>query len=267
MDTRQAFLGTAQTLLRAYTELSHFRIVGNTTIIGILSVNVTEKDQYPEQDTPAIHAMRKITPAEFNSYSQLYNESSIIISYSWLDAFLSELEEALFLHDPMSLGESIPVKLGKILSLSSIEELIHDIAKRRTREKGQWGLKNRIVELKDRHKLTFTISEGELEWMSNLRNSLIHNRRTGEYKSAKGQVRYEISERIREQNTENVANFLSLSFQLISELYAEGAKAIGISSRFPKHRKNLELIYRIQRSFPKFSPDTTPRCQKNEQKK
>jgi hypothetical protein len=242
MDTRRAFLNTSRTLLQAFIELAHYRIVGNTASIAILSVHERDKDQYDAADLPAIEAIRMVGPREFHSFGLLFDESSMIIAYSWLDTFLAELEETLFLHDPASLGESVQVKLGKVLSSGSIHELVHDIAKRRTREKGQWGLKNRITDLKCHHKLRFKTTEYELEWISDLRNNLIHNRRIGEYKTEKGKLRYEQTERKQINDRDLVQRFLSLVFQLLAELYTEGSKAIGITGRFAQHRFNLKLI-------------------------
>lgn len=254
MDTRRAFMETATTLWKALTELARYRIVGNTMSIATLSVHVRDKDSYAAPDTPAIAEIRRIGPAEFRAYGQLFQESSIIIAYSWLDTFLSELEEALFLHDPASLGESIQVKLGKVLSASSVGELVHDIAKRRTREKSQWGLKNRVSELRERHGVTITFSNDDLEWMSDLRNNLVHNRRLGEFKTSKGQVRYDVVERRQVEDAAQVEKFLSLTFALLVELYLCGAKAMTVTSRFPRHRQNLKLIGAIRHAFPRTHP-------------
>lgn len=250
MDTRRAFLSTARTILQALTELAHYRIVGNTAAIAVVSVHVLDKEKYIAPDTPAIDAIRKVGPHEFNSFSLLFDESSLIIAYSWLDAFLSELEEALYLHDPASLGESIQVKLGKVLTCASIDELVYDIARRRTREKGQWGLKGRIAELRDRHKLQFKVSEQELEWVSELRNNLVHNRRIGKYKTEKGKVRYETTQRRQVRDRDLVQRFLSLVFQLLAELYVEGSKAMAVTARFPQHRRNLQFIETMKQAWP-----------------
>ena len=132
--------------------------------------------------------------------------------------------------------------------------MVHDIAKRRTREKSQWGLKNRVTELRDRNGLNFSVTDKDLEWISDIRNNLVHNRRIGEYKATKGQVRYESTERRQTQDAVQVDKFLSLTFLLLAELYIEGAKAMGVTSRFAKHKLNLALIESIQRAFPKPIP-------------
>lgn len=254
MDSRRAFIETAGTLWNAFDELARYRIVGNTISIITLSVHVQDKDLYTAPDTPAVSEIRSINPAEFRAFGRLFNESSIIIAYSWLDTFLSELEEALFLHDPASLGESVQIKLGKILLAGSVEDLVHDIAKRRTREKSQWGIKNRIAELRERYGISINFSADDLEWMSDLRNNLIHNRRLGEFKTTKGQVRYEAVERRQIQDSEQARKFLSLTFALLVELYLGGATAMGVSFRFPGHRKNLRIIGSIRGAFGSPSP-------------
>lgn len=254
MDTRRAFLSTARTLLQALNELAHYRIVGNTVSIAVLSVHVQDRETYTGVDTRAIDAIRKVGPQEYESFVRLFEESSIIIAYSWLDTFLSELEEALYLHDPASLGESVQVKLGKLLSSASIDEIVHDIAKRRTREKGQWGLKGRIAELTDRHKVKFSVTDAELDWASDLRNNLVHNRRIGEYKTGKGKIRYEATDRRQVKDRDQVQRFLSLVFAILTELYVGGSTAIGLSSRFPQHRQNLHLIKAIAKAWPRAAP-------------
>lgn len=251
MDTRRAFLSTARTLLQALHELAHYRIVGNTVSIAVVSVHVQDRETYTKQITPAIDAIRKVGPQEFHSFMRLFEESSIIIAYSWLDSFLSELEEALYLHDPASLGESVQIKLGKLLSSASIDEIVHDIAKRRIREKAQWGLKGRIAELTDRHKIKLSVTDADLEWVSDLRNNLVHNRRIGVYKTRKGKITYEATERRQIKDQDQVQRFLSLVFTIFAELYVDGSTAIGLTARFPQHRRNIQFIEAMARAWPR----------------
>lgn len=250
MDTRSAFLSTSKTLLSAMHELFGYRIVGNTTAIAVLSVNVHDVEAYAGVTTPAVVALRQVSAAEFNAFHLLFNESSVVLAFSWLDTYLSEVEETMFLHDPTSLGESVEIKLGKVLSCASLDELIHDLARKRARERGQWGLKNRISELKKRHDFQFDASDADLEWMSDFRNNLIHNRRVGAFKTNKGKVQYtETSRRDARVNTE-VRRFMSLTFSLLSQLYVSCAGQLNISRRFLHHRQNLELIESFSRVWP-----------------
>lgn len=253
MDIRRAFMESSGTLLRALSELSHYRIVGNTVGIAALSVHVCDRGRYVEPDTPAIAAIRAIAPLELALYTKLFHESSIIVAYSWLEAFVGELEEVFFLHDPVSLGEETQVKLGKVLAAGSIDELIHDLARRRVRERAQWGLRNRVAELRKRKQLAISVRDDDLEWLGSLRNDLVHNRRVGEYRIAGGRTEYRVSDRERD-GAEEVRRYLSLVFQLLSELYVESAKALRVTSRFAKHKRNLELIGVIQRLSARLHP-------------
>jgi hypothetical protein len=245
MDTRKAFLSTSKTLMHAMHELSSYRIVGSTSILAILSVNLRDRDLYKDNTTPAIKDIRSISASEYQGFHLLFNESSIVLAYSWLDTYLSEVEETMFLHDPTSLGESVEIKLGKVLSCASLDELIHDLARRRARERGQWGLKNRVSELKKRHDFEITVSDSDLEWMSEFRNNLIHNRRIGSFKTSKGKVQYTEATRRDGQAHDDIKRFLRLSFTLLGQLYTTCADHLGITRRFAQHRHNMDLIGRF----------------------
>lgn len=251
MDIKDAFLNTAHTLLHAMMELSQYRIVGLTVQASILSVHVAHRDRYIESDLPAIEELNKITPNEFNCFKTLFQESSIIIAYSWLDTFLSELEEALFLHNPLSMGENVQIKFGKIISSPTIEDLVHDIAKRKTREKGGWSLKNRILELKNSYKIETSVTEKELEWVSESRNTLVHNRRIGDFKITNGKVEYELGNRWLIKRDEQIQYLLAIIFALLADLYIQGAEAIGITLKLARHRQNIELATAIKQAYPK----------------
>lgn len=245
MDTREAFLSTSNTLMHAMQELCNYRAFGNTALIATLSVNAIDKEVYESDDSPAIKELKKISPTEYNVFSMLYNESSIVLAYSWLDTYLSEIEEVIFLNNPESLGVSVEVKFGKVLACKTIDELIHDLAKKRSRERGQWGLKNRVAELNKRHGFSISVPDSELEWISEFRNSLIHNRRVSSFSPKKGVVKYSTVSRRAANEHDEVKRFIGLSFKILSELYTSCAIQLGITRRFPKHRKNLEFISRF----------------------
>ena len=249
MDTRNAFLNTSRTLLFAMTEMASFRIVGNTISVATVSVHFSDKKAYEGIEVPAIAAIRKISPNEFAAFDSVYKESSIVLSYAWLDTFLSEAEEALFLHDPSTLGDNVQIKLGKVLGSSSIDELVHDIARRKTREKSQWGLKNRVAELMIKYGIRVSVEDGELDWMSQTRNNITHNRQVGAYRMGGGKVTYEGVER-RRTDDHDVERFLWLVFALLAQLYVETAGALGINKRFPAHRRNLKFIDMFAHAWP-----------------
>ena len=223
MNTGKAFLNTSRTLFNVMSEFASYRIVGNTANIAILGVNVIDREAYEDVKLPVIEQLKKVAPSEFISFQRLFGESSIVLAYSWLDTYLSEVEESLFLHDPASLGENVQIKLGKLLSSGSIDEVVHDLAKRRAREKGNWSLKNRITELREKYGLSILIDEKDIEWLSDTRNNIIHNRRVGEFQTKKGKVSYKSIERKKANSKNEIDKYMSLVVSILSQLYLECA--------------------------------------------
>jgi len=249
MDTRSAFLSTTRTLAHALAELASYRIVGNTAFNAILEVNVLERQAHAAVTVAAVERLRRITPAELYAFNVVFNESAAVVGQAWLDSYLSEVEEALYLHDPASLGESVQVKLGKVLACTGIDELVHDLARRRVREKAQWGLRGRLAELRDRYKFAFSVSDDDLDWMSDLRNNLVHNRRVGEFITGAKRVRYNKAKRQSVGADQEVQRFLKLVAHLLGDLYTGCAAALEISARNPGHRRNMRLIRALRRAW------------------
>jgi len=242
MDVKKAFLRSSRTIMVALVELSEFTIVGHTSQLNILSVHVQHKEQYEGCELPVVQAIRRIGPHEFNVFKKLYNESAVILAYSWLDAYLNEIEEIMYLASPETLGDSVQVKLGKILSSVTIDDLVHDIAKRKVREKGQWGLKNRLHDLRDSHDVLSNTSDADLEWMSTLRNNIVHNRRVSALKTHKRKVIYSAVEGIA-LSGDDANRYRKLCLRIMASVYRSSAKALGITLKTPMHRTNLKLIH------------------------
>lgn len=245
MDIRKAFLDSATTILAAFVELANFRIVGNTAEIAILSVNVIDHETYKGIDLPAIKGLRSISPTEYSMYSQLFNEASLILAYAWLDALLSDVEEAMYLHDPSTLGENVQIKLGKVLGSESVDEIVHDIARRKVREKGMWGLRGRLSHLQEAYTIEVQVSEEDVDWVTSTRNALMHDRRIGQYSLHSRGVTYRQVERRIVGNIEIARRSLTVLFQLSANLYTECARILRITRRFPRHRANMDLIERL----------------------
>jgi hypothetical protein len=247
MDARDAFMRTAQTIFIAHDELVHFRIAGLTAKIAILQANVYERGLHEASDLSAVVELRKVGPRDFNHFALLFDELSIILAYSWVDTFLSQLEEALYLHNPASLGESIQIKLGKILSSPSVGDLLHEIARRRTRDKGAWSLKGRLVDIDEQHDVKTTVLNADVDWFSELRNNLVHNRRPGAYKAHRSKISYETVSRKKGGDAE-VKRALGIAFRLLADMYENGSRALGISRRFARHKANMNLVQHLRSS-------------------
>jgi len=250
MDIRTAFLDTSRTVLQAFVELASYRATGLTAKIAFLSVNATDRETYANSQIPAVLELKKIGPRAYYAFDILFQDSSIVFSYSWLDTYLAELEEALYLHDPMSLGERVEVKLGKILSSNDIPSLVHEIARKKVKEKSGWGLKNRIHELQKTYAVVITTTESDLEWLSEIRNNIAHNRRLGEFSTGRKKVAYRALSARHPEEDETVLRFLGLVFSVITQLYLEGSRVMGVTAKFPKHRSIVKHLAAVKKAFP-----------------
>lgn len=237
MDTRKAFLGSAQTLMAGYFQLMNYRIVGTTASIAILDVHVRNPHLYRSNDLPLVKEIKSVGPHEFRHFEVIFHESSMILAFSWLEAFLAEVEEALYLKEPAHLGEQVQIKLGKVLDSSSIEDLLHDLIRRRVRERGQWSLEKRLADLKDQHSFALSQSEEDLKYLSRTRNDIIHNRRAGLYKVNRKRVSYENASQKGQVSLEQTQKFLGIAANTIVDLYEGATKALKITKRYPLHRE------------------------------
>jgi hypothetical protein len=190
--------------VRVYEALLHGRP-------ATLSINVIEPQLYEEIHLPAVDTLRIVSASEFRSFDTLFHESSVVLAYSWLDSFLGEIEEALYLHNPANLGDNVQIKLGKILNANSIDEVIHDLIRRRVRERSQWSLPNRVNELRQQAAFKFSVSHEDLEWASDLRNNIVHNRHYGAFQVSRRRVSYRSLKRESTAARETVARFLGIA--------------------------------------------------------
>jgi len=254
MDTRHAFLESAESFIAGIHDLMCFRIVGNSISVITLQVNAIHRKKYAKSKLPVIQHLREIAPYELFTYEKVYAESSIIFAYAILDSFLSEVEEVIFLHNPVSLGEDIQIKLGKILTVTKLEDLVHEIAKRRTRERAFWSLQRRLSDLKDRHDIAVSLEENQIDWLSKTRNEITHNRRSGAF-TVKGQsVSYHRTKLAGDSQRLVVENSLCLICNIIRDLYLGTCRYLGINRRFALHKANLLVVDRLGKLWqPKAS--------------
>jgi hypothetical protein len=191
MDVRRPFLESILNLVHGFEELARYRVVGNTAMVATLTVNAIDPDKHKTLPLEAIQRLRSVTAPEFQAFKTLYEETSIVLAYSWLDSFVAQVEEALYLHDPSNLGESIQIKLGKVLNAPSLDELIHDLIRRRIRERSQWGLANRIADLRHQPGFTIHVDPRDIEWAAEIRNNIIHSRQHGSFRVSRKKLTYQ----------------------------------------------------------------------------
>jgi hypothetical protein len=196
---------------------------------------------YESSKWPVLEELRTVSPREFLSFDVTYQESSMVLAYSWLESFLDDVDEAFYLMDPTTLGDQLQVKLGKILESKSVEELLHDIIRRRVRDRSQWSLLSRLKDLRDRHEMQFSVPNGDIEWMTRRRNQIVHDRRIGKYQVKKRRVTYESVSR-ETSDSEETERFLRTAANVVVDLYENTARALGITARFKLHHQNLEMI-------------------------
>ena len=242
MDSRNAFLKAVSTLVAGFAQLAHYRIAGNIAIMCILDVNALDRERYKCVDLAAVQNLKTVRVQEYKDFASIFQESSMVLAFSWLESFLAEVEEALYLKNPANLGEQVEVKLGKILHAASIEGLLHDIIRRRIRDRSQWSVANRLKDLQEHHSFTFAASQEDMEWISETRNDIIHCRRSGRFQVKGKRVTYESVQRQAPIGQDEVDRFLHIVANAVVDLYAGACRALTITARFPVHRQTLRLI-------------------------
>jgi len=217
-------------------------IDSNSAIIATLDVNLVGHGDYENINLRAINEIKSINPREFSNFEKIFYESSMIFAFSMLDSFLSEVEEALFLHNPNNIGESVQVKFGKIIESADIYELIHDIAKKKVKERSQWGLLSRLKEIVDSNSLAICYDEEEIKWLSRMRNSIVHNKRLGSFEVIGKSVTYKSVEKQQKVDNETANKFIKIASKTMSELYLKSCCCMGITKRFKQHKINSEIL-------------------------
>ena len=250
MDPRSAFASSVFTLFAAFSQLAQYRITGNTAVVAIALANTTERSACELSGLKSVEMLTRVSPEEHATFSLLFHESTVVLAYSWLEAFLGEVEEALMLSDPSSLGESVQVKLGKILDMKSIEELIHDLARRRIRDRSQWGLSNRIEDLQKHFGIKISIKADDIRSLAELRNEIIHNRRPGVFELKGKRVSYKPRRDVKTLGQRESEQALGQIFQLMADLYEGSAKKLKLTAKFAAHKRNLGLIAILRRAWP-----------------
>lgn len=244
---KSAFIESSSTLIVALAEL------GARMLVDImLRRNVKEVMDLPESAKNVLKShgaagIAKMTPSGFGVLTSHLDESYVTLSYSWLETYLSIVEETLYLHDPRSLGDNIQIKLGKILETESVAELVHDAVKKRLKEKSAWGLKNRISELKEVYGLKIPQSNDELDEISRIRNDLVHNKKIGDFKVTDGRITYVQRDKMRE--TIVTEDYLHKVFNLTIDLFCEASKTLNIDRRNKKYRKLEEASEHFRHVF------------------
>lgn len=193
-----------------------------------------------------VQDLRKISPQDLFAYEKHFYESHVIIMYSLLDSYISELTQALLVSFPNKIGENKSVTLGKILNMQSREDLILGLAKKLAREWGQWSLKNRVDKLIDLFSLQTDALLPDLNEMGERRNKLIHDRSYGEIKADNQEVKYcEHDGNSGVICLECRTRYRREVVSCIAFLYSASAPLLGINKKFKIHKENIGMLERM----------------------
>lgn len=244
---KDSFLESSSTLILGFVELASKRIVENTLRIGIIELQYLPPDLKKILKVHKANSICSKSEAFFDNFLNHLDESYVTVSYSWLESYLSLVEEVLYLNDPRSLGDNIQIKLGKILETESITKLIHDAIKKRLKEKSSWGLKNRINDLKDSYSINFETKDQALDFLSNTRNELVHNKKYGDFTVIGGKISYEHRHNVSKPII--AKEYLDGVLGLIVELFFVTSKKLEIDNRNKKFKQIAILCNGIKDVF------------------
>lgn len=249
---KSTFIQSSNTLIVAFAELGARRLIDIMLRQDLQEVMDLPKNVKDLLKANGAAGITRTTTGSLEVLTSHLDESYITLSFSWLETYLSIVEEALYLHDPRSLGDNIQIKLGKILETDSVAELVHDAVKKRLKEKSAWGLKNRILELKEVYGLDIPQSNEELDEISRIRNDLVHNKRIGDFKVTDGKITYAHREKSKE--TLNADLYLHKVFNLAADLLCEASKALNIDRRNKRYRDLEGVANKFRLAFRKAVP-------------
>jgi len=250
---KDIFLESSETLLICFVELATRKLVDADLRIGVSALQALPNAAKSVLRIHNANAISEMTSEKFKILTSHLDESYITLSYSWLETYLSVVEEVLYLHDPRSLGDNIQIKLGKILGTESVVELIHDAVKKRLKEKSSWGLRNRVSDLKETYDIKITHSDTEIDFISKTRNDLVHDKKIGDFAVSEGKIKYKYRNHSRRKINANF--YLDAVLNLTIDLFCETSKRLNIDRRNKKY-KHLEQVCD---SFRKaFKDDSRP---------
>jgi hypothetical protein len=244
---KRIFLESSVTVILAVADLISRRLVDSIVrddIKKLMSLPPSTKQLLANQGVARI---AKLQPEALRILTTHLDESYITLAYSWLEAYLSIVEEALYLSDPQSLGDNIQIKLGKILEANSIQELVHDSVKKRLKEKSGWGLKNRILDLKQTYGVDVGYSDQALENISRTRNELVHEKRVGDFSVTGKQVKF--NPRQHRNRRINADEYLDVMVNLIVELFLQTSKALRIDARSSRFKSLKASCQGVRNAF------------------
>lgn len=246
---KNVFLQSSTTLIIGFAELGSRKLVDSVIRRGVKEIQSLPKSIKEILRLHNATGISTMTDGAFKIITSHLDESYITLSYSWLETYLFIVEEALYLHDPRSLGDNIQIKLGKILETDSVAELVHDAVKKRLKEKSSWGLKNRIADLKDIYKLNIPQDNKILEYISRTRNDLVHDKNPGEFTVTAGKVKY--TNRRKNQETIDTNDYLDKVFNLTIDLFSETSRKLKIDRRSATYRSLEDACEKFRHVFKK----------------
>jgi hypothetical protein len=226
---KEVFIRSSQTLIIAFAELGARIYVDSILRRGLGEVHALSQDARRSVAAVGAPTIASMAKEAFGVLTSHLDESYVTLSYSWMETYLTVVEEALYLNDPKSLGDNIQVKLGKILETDSIAELVHDAAKRRVRDKSAWGLKSRIADLRELYGLHLPYTDDDLEEIARTRNLLVHDKKVGDFKVQKGKVTYAHRQKYEERPASK--NYVHRVVNLSLDLFLETSKLLRVDRR------------------------------------
>ena len=244
---KNIFLDSSITLIIAFAELASRRLVDAELRRGVKELQSLPQAAKLVLRSHNAFVISEMSEAKFEVLAEHLNESYITLSYSWLETYLSIVEEALYLHDPRSLGDNIQIKLGKILETDSVATLVHDAVKKRLKEKSGWGLKSRVSDLRETYELKMLQSDEELDFISKTRNDLVHDKKVGDFAASAGKIKYKPRSAARIKT--NADKYLDVTLGLTIDLFCEASKKLRIDKRNEKYKQIEKVCDAFRNAF------------------
>jgi len=167
-------------VVRGLVRLVGARIVGNTTLISLLSLNVARlEERYdPEGAHEILQSLENVRFHEFQSFVEVTTSSLLVYAAATLDSFLTDTARFLYLRHLDKLGEGRSLTLGKLLAAPSRASILNQLVKKKVRDIAFWPFLRRVEYLSNTFGLAISLDESvrrNLEKYSGVRNAVVHD--------------------------------------------------------------------------------------------
>jgi len=167
------FLALAQGLVEGFVGLLHYMAFIASAELAFAKLAIHGHDLLGD-DEPE-RAFHDNSRRHFESLSR---RLILVHSITLVDAFISDLTTLLLISHPQTIAKDAEIKLGELLKLSSIDEAVTDMIKRRVRAISSESIRKRIRYLKTHFASAIHITDEQysaLETYTEARNGAIHN--------------------------------------------------------------------------------------------